>query len=78
MTISDSATAAPASAWALMPDGSSMPARYGVLVCRRVISSATSGSNAHMRTSWPTRDAWLASAVPHAPAPTTEILPMSR
>src|SRR5438128_2694042 len=41
------------------------------LTCRRVISSATSGSSAQSRVACPSRATWEASAVPHAPAPMT-------
>ena len=35
------------------------------------MESTTSRSNAQSRTEWPRRAAWLARAVPQAPAPTT-------
>ena len=50
-TTSASATTVAASCDARMLSGSTTPCRNGVLVCCRVISSATSRSNAHITTS---------------------------
>lgn len=51
--------------------GSWMPGRNVTFWCRSLTSAATSSSFAHIVTSWSSRAAWLASAVPQAPAPTT-------
>src|SRR5947208_530737 len=62
-----------ASADARMVSGSETSGRYGEFVCRVAISSATSGSYAHIVTACSSRARWQASAVPQAPEPTTAI-----
>src|SRR6516162_1196019 len=71
ITISAPDTAAAMSDDAPMVCGSASPGRKAELMCARLISSATSRSNAHNITSCSSRARWAASAVPQAPEPTT-------
>jgi hypothetical protein len=65
--------------WRMSPEarrfsGSGYPLRYVLFSCSSLTWRTTSGSSAHSSTSWPMRAACSASAVPHAPPPSTPML----
>lgn len=74
-TVVTPSSASAASVVACTPGGSTTSARYSRLVRSVLISLATSGRRAQIRTSLPASASTLASAVPQAPAPITAAVP---